>query len=371
MKIGFDAKWFFDGPASGRRIVRGLVGGLSRTGGVHEIHYFLDSASRSHRAEIEVPDAQQHYVWAKNNQVSNVLAVPRLADQLGLDVVVYQNFVPPSMITRHARVAFVHDVIFHESPQYFTPIERLYFSTVRPLTRNAERACTVSLHEKQRMVRLGFSTAERIDVVPYGIDDVFKSAEPRSLNQISTLKDMGVHVPYVLYVGRLTRRKNVSTLIQAMAHLQSPLELVIVGAPDKTAGDLPALARELGVERKVRFLGPIYDDRLAALYAGAVAFCFPTWDESYGLPPLEAMAAGTPCVVSDIAVLREMYQDAAVFADPQDPRAFAAAIDQLHKNPDHVAEVRVKGRQRAASFTWDRAAGQLLCSALAAAAARN
>ncbi len=361
MKFGFDAKWMFDGPASGRRIVRGLANSLCRVAGDHEIHLFLDALHEDKWDSIELPRAQQHYVWAGNNQLSNLLAVPRVADRLGLDVVAYQNFVPPSFAARHARIAFVHDVIFHESPRFFTPAERLYFSTVRPLTRGANRACTVSHSEKQRMVRYGFSDASTIDVVPYGIDDVFKKAAPDGAVAHATLRDLGVTAPFVLYVGRLTVRKNVDTLIRAMRHVVTrPLDLVIVGASDKTAPDLPALAASIGVADRVRFLGAIYDDRLAALYAHATAFCFPTWDESYGLPPLEAMAAGAPVIASDLPVLREMYGDAAVFADPHSEHAFARAIDTVAADTAGRADFQARGRARAAGFTWERAATLLI-----------
>jgi glycosyltransferase involved in cell wall biosynthesis len=247
----------------------------------------------------------------------------------------------------------------------------LYFSTVRPLTRRADRACTVSQFEKNRMVRLGFSPADRIDVVPYGIDDVFGRHDPNSASH-DVLHAFGIQAPFLLYVGRLTVRKNVDTLIRAMECVQtSPLELVIVGAADRTAGDLPALAAELGVAHRVRFLGPIYDERLASLYSAATAFCFPTWDESYGLPPLEAMAAGTPCIVSDIEVLREMYRDAAVFANPNDPKDFARAIDSVIADPARRAALAANGRTRASEFTWDHTADLLLTSAKRAVEARQ
>ena len=370
MKIGFDAKWYFDGPPSGRRVVRGMIGGLARLAQDDEVHLFLDARRESEWESIDIPRAQQHYVWAGNNQLSNLWNVPRAADDAGMDVVAYQNFVPPRLRARHARIAFVHDVIFDEHPHFFTTAERLYFSTVRPLARSADRVCTVSASEKARIARRGFAAEAQIDVVPHGIDDRFQS-KPGS-SDADELTKLGVQCPYVLYVGRLTRRKNVSTLVRAMAHVSlKPLSLVIVGASDATDASLPALARELGLADRIRFLGPIYDDRLATLYRNASAFCFPTWDESYGLPPLEAMACGTPCVVSDLPVLREMYGDAALFADPNDETSFARAIDELVQRSDDCAALRERGQTRAASFTWQRAAELLLASARAAVESRR
>ena len=363
MRIGFDAKWFFDGPPSGRRIVRGLVEGLTKFIDGDELHLFLDARFECESSSVGIPRSQQHYVWAQNNQLSNLFAVPRVADRAGMDVVVYQNFAAPSLVARHARVPLVHDVIFQESPQYYTGLERLYFAPLRALSKRADRVCTVSNSEKARMVRLGFAEAERIDVVPYGIDEEFRAhrhvaaAEPTR--------------PFVLFVGRLTVRKNVSVLIRAMQHVKTVgLDLVVVGASDRTCEDLPALAQALGVAHRVRFLGPMRDE-LPALYAAAAVFCFPTHDESFGLPPLEAMASGTPTVVSDIPVLREMYGDAAVYIDPYDECALATAIDFVIGNHDRAEVLRANGRARAASFTWDRAAVLLLASARCAVRERS
>lgn len=362
MKIGFDAKWFFDGPPSGKRIVRGLVDGLTRLAGGDELHLFLDARFAHEAAAFDLPPERLHHVWARNNLIANLVAVPRIADRVGMDVVVYQNFAPPPLAARHARVPLVHDVIFHESPEYYTRIERLYFAPLRSLSSRADRVCTVSWTERERMVRLGFAAVSRIDVVPYGVDDAFKASPPVPRGVPSR--------PYVLFVGRLTVRKNVSALIRAMRHVRArDLELVVVGASDRTCEDLPALARTVGVADRVRFLGPLHEE-LPTLYASASVFCFPTHDESFGLPPLEAMASGAPCVVSDLPVLREMYGDAAVFVDQGSEWSIAEAIDAVLGDRGLADALRVRGRRRAAEYTWDRAALLLLASARAAAGER-
>src|SRR3954466_11147940 len=124
MKLGFDAKWFFDGPPSGRRVVRGLVRALD--GALlpgEELHLFLDERHSHAWKDVDLPRAQQHYVWAGNNQVSNLWNVPRTADRVGLDVVAYQNFTPPRSIARHARIAFLHGTAFRDRPEFFTHAE--------------------------------------------------------------------------------------------------------------------------------------------------------------------------------------------------------------------------------------------------------
>ena len=372
MKLGLDAKWFFDGPPSGRRVVRGLIGSLCRRQDDTEIHLFLDQRFSSEWRTIGLPRDRQHYIWAGNNQLSNLWNVPRVADRLGLDVVAYQNFAPLRANARHARIALLHGVAFEDNPAYFTKRERLYFSTMRPLARGADRVCAVSASEKERMARLGYAAAERIDVVPHGVDDVFTGDASSHDESARILSALGITSPYVLYVGRLTAGKNVSSIIRAMQHVETePLTLVVVGESDGTDVDLPQLARQLGAEQRVHFTGAIYDDRLASLYSRASVFCFPTWDESFGLPPLEAMGCGTPCIVSDLPVLREVYGDAAVYTHPGDILALARAIDGLLANGQQVADLCTKGRQRVARYTWDNAADLLVDSARTAAARRS
>src|SRR6185503_16262036 len=170
------------------------------------------------------------------NQLSNVFVVPRVADRLGLDSVVYQNFVPPRPAAHHARVAFVHDVIFDSHPALFTWPERLYFKPLRFLTATADRVCTVSETERARLVRFGYALAEDVDVVPNAVSEVFV---PDANGSDAALRRLGVRQPFVLYVGRLNVRKNIATLVQAMARTRSPgLELVVAGAADATSIDL-------------------------------------------------------------------------------------------------------------------------------------
>jgi glycosyltransferase involved in cell wall biosynthesis len=365
MRIGVDAKWFFDGPPSGRRVVRNLAASLVTAGSGHELHFFFD---RRHRGEalpmsLPVPTDRRHYVWGRNNQLSNVLLVSRLADRLGLDAVVYQNFVPPPRLARHARIAFVHDVIFESDPNSFTARERLYFAPLRFLTAGADRVCTVSSSERSRLVRYHYASDERIDVVPNGVDRLWKPRACYPTERIArVLEHHGVAEPFALFVGRLNARKNVAGLVRAMALVRTRgLSLVVVGSPDATTGDLEGLASRVAPDR-VRFAGAVPDADLCVLYAACAVFCFPSTDEGFGLAPLEAMAAGAPTIVSELPALLETCGDAAMYVPPTDPAAIAAAIDDLIADETRRARLRALGFRRARELSWDRAAERLLMS---------
>ncbi len=359
MKIGFDAKWYFRGPPSGRRVVRNIVKQLFAVAGDDEIHVFTDRDFRNRELDVVVPPGQRHHVWAGNNQLSNLGVLPRLADRLGLDAVVYQNFVPPRA-RGHARIALVYDAIFETHPAYFTALERLYLGSLRYLVRTADRVCTGSHAERARLIALGYASADRIDVVPNAVDDVFLAGAAPDDERAGMLAGLGIPRRYILFAGRVTARKNVGTLVRALALLEEPIALVIAGATDDTAGDFAAAVRDSRLGERVHVVGPVDDEVLRALYASAAVFCFPSFDEGFGLPPLEAMALGTPCVVSDIPPLREVCGDAALYADPHSAASIAASLTRLLREPALAAELRSAGVVRASAFRWDASAAALL-----------
>jgi glycosyltransferase involved in cell wall biosynthesis len=368
MKIGIEAKWLFHGPPSGKRVVRNLIRGLAEVAGNDELHLILDERARGQELPIDIPEDRCHYVWARNNQLANLFVVPRVADHAGLDAVVYQNFVPPRAGVRHVRVAFVNDVIFESHPEFFTRSERLYFKSLRFLTSTADRVCTLSGSEAARLVRFNYATADRVDVVPMAVDDTFAPREHMSRPTMEALFErLNVPETFVLYAGRLNVRKNVATLIRAMALVATPdLELVVVGARDATSADFESIARDAGVSKRVRFFGAIDDEALSILYAAASVFCFPSFDEGFGLPPLEAMASGTPTIVSNAPAMMETCGDAAVYVDPKDAAGIARAIDALVADPEWRTALRYAGLERARSYTWNDAAHRLLGSVHAA-----
>lgn len=357
LKIGIDAKWYFRGPPSGRRVVRNLVKHTLAAPGGDEIHVFTDRDFRESPLDVAIAPGRRHHVWAGNNQLSNLAIVPRVADRLALDAVVYQNFVP-LRAHRHARVAMVYDAIFETHPQFFTPLERMYFAPLPYLTRNADRVCTGSHSERARLAALGYAHPDRIDVVPNGVDGVFLAVQTGDDERRELLRHFQLPERFVLFVGRVTARKNLGALVAAIALLDEPIHLVVAGAADDTVSGLLALIRENAMAKRVHAIGAVDDPTLRALYSAATVFCFPSFDEGFGLPPLEAMALGAPCVVSDIAVLREVCGDAAYYADPADPASLAQALHAAMVEPD--AGKRSAGIARAAGYRWEAAAAALL-----------
>ena len=164
--------------------------------------------------------------------------------------------------------------------------------------------------------------------------------------------------PFVLYVGNIKPHKNLVRLIEAFDELRrgelEDLKLLIIG---DQISKLPALRRAVHrhkLHKHVRFLGYLADDQLAILYRLASVFAFPSLYEGFGLPPLEAMASGTPVVTSNVSSLPEVVGGAAVLVDPYDVDAIVDGLRRVLTNPTLAAEMRQKGIARAREFSWER-----------------
>jgi alpha-1,3-rhamnosyl/mannosyltransferase len=172
-------------------------------------------------------------------------------------------------------------------------------------------------------------------------------------------------------VGTVEPRKNVPRLIEAHASLAAPLRarfpLALAGAPGPRAAEARERARALLPPGEVRFLGYVPDGTATALLAGAACLAYPSLYEGFGLPPLEAMACGTPVVASSAAAVRETVGDAAIVVDPEDVGALAAAIARVLEDPDLAARLAARGLARAARFSWAETA-RLTTAAYEAAA---
>jgi glycosyltransferase involved in cell wall biosynthesis len=223
---------------------------------------------------------------------------------------------------------------------------RLYYQWhVRPAVRRARAVLTGSEFSRARLIEWSGVDAERVVVIHGAAGDEFTP-------------DGDAHepgYPYLLYVGNHKPHKNLARLVRALATLRKrrSLRLLLVGPIEP---ELLGLARTHGVADRVVFLGEVPDDRLPALYRGAAAFVFPSLHEGFGLPPVEAMACGTPVVSSLATSLSEVVGDAALAVDPLDVESIADGIDRVMGDDQLRARLRERGFAQAARFSWDETA---------------
>jgi len=357
VRLALDAKWYHRGPPSGRRVVRSLAKAiLDRCGDASQLALIVrdeptaiieDESLR--RCDTVVV---QPYLPGWHNVARGASWVRRLSADVGF----FQYFSPWS--SPAPSVSHIHDILFFTHPEYFTYRERAYFSPLVWNARRADAVVTVSDAERQRILDAGLSIAERTFVVHNGVDDSFRPRESWSSDsQVIARMRACLPTEFVLYTGRINARKNISTLMRAMVTLgpKAP-PLVIVGEADWRQEGLGDLRQSLTRTGKLMELGSLADDDLAATYALATVFCFPSRQEAFGLPNLEAMASGTPVVTSNIPAHREICGEAVTLVDPDDAEGMAAAIEELLHDQELRARRRSAGLKKARAFTWTSAA---------------
>lgn len=244
-------------------------------------------------------------------------------------------------------VATVHDLHFLHEPGHFTARGAKVFTRFLELVRD-EAAAVVCPSEATRVdCEAAGIDGGRVHVVPWGVDPPGEPLKQARIDPV--LARHGLSRPYVLFVGTVEPRKNLGRLIEAVRSLGRPdVELVLVGP----AG----WDEQVGEAAGVRRLGFVPRADLDALYAGAAAVCYPSLREGFGLPVLEAMAHGAPVVTSAGTATAEVADEAAVLVDPLDVEDIAGGIATVLDDPEYADRLRERGRERAATFTWDRTA---------------
>jgi glycosyltransferase involved in cell wall biosynthesis len=250
-------------------------------------------------------------------------------------------------------VVTVHDVCHLALRESVSgPLTRSYARWM--MTHVARRAAGVlfdSHFSRDEMSRLGLSPTGHTAVAPLAVEPSWFAAK-------ATYPSNPLGKPYIIYVGNLKRHKNVPLLLRAFGRLTAevPHDLVVIGRREGLNADpaIDAAAAQLG--GRVMFTGEVTQDRLQQLVASASALVTASLYEGFGLPPLEAMAAGTPCVVSRAGSLPEICGDAVVYCDPRDEESVTSAIRQVLLDEPTRRRLRERGAARARSFQWDACA---------------
>jgi len=275
---------------------------------------------------------------------------------------------PP--VWRARAVLTVHDLSFLRVPECFTGALRRYLERVVPRSvRRADHVIADSHSTKRDLVELLGTPAGKVTVIHSGVEPRFRPIIDRAaLGPVRQRYDLPER--FIISVGTLQPRKNFATLVEAFARLKSEtgnwkpgarsLKLVIAGGRGWLYEEIFARVEALGLQGDVLFPGFVADEDLPALYNLAEAFVLPSLYEGFGLPPLEAMACGTPVVTSNVSSLPEVVGDAGLMVEPADVESLAVAIERVLEDGGLRREMVQRGLARAKEFTWERAARRLL-----------
>lgn len=258
-------------------------------------------------------------------------------------------------------VLTVHDLIFHRFPQYHKPLNYGYLRLAMPLyVRRADAVIAVSEATRRDLIELYGTPPQKVHVIPEAAAPAFRPATPAAAAEVR--RHYGLPPRFLLTVGTVEPRKNLPGLFHALAALrrEEAIPLVVAGSKGWLYEETFRTLEVLGLGDQVVFLGYVPDASLAALYTAAEAVVLPSLYEGFGLPVLEAMSCGAPVVCSRTSSLPEVGGDAARYFDPCEPEEMAAAILQVWRDEALREAMRAAGFQRAAGFSWERAAAQTL-----------
>ncbi|GAB4469218.1 MAG: glycosyltransferase family 1 protein [Anaerolineae bacterium] len=256
----------------------------------------------------------------------------------------------------------VHDLSFVRAPETAPASLRAYLNRAVPRSvARADHVLADSEATRQDLIALYGTSPEKISVLYSGVSAHFRPVrDTTALDAVRRRCGIGAG-PFILSVGTVQPRKNYLRLVEALHRLDRPdLRLVIAGGRGWLDDPLYARIDDLGLQDRVIFTGFVPDADLPALYSAARVFAFPSLYEGFGLPILEAMACGTPAVVSTASSLPEVAGDAALLVDPTDVDGLTHAIARLLDDEALRADLVARGRARVEAFTWDGAARQLL-----------
>jgi glycosyltransferase involved in cell wall biosynthesis len=337
---------------AGKRVRAGVSASESP---IHPIPF--DSQSKPNASFIRLPLTERAWaiLWHR-------LHLPLWVELFSgrLDIFHSPDFALPPV--RQARtVVTVHDLSFMRVPECSQPSLRAYLLRVVPSSvRRADLVLADSDSTRNDVIDLLGMSPDRVRVIYPGVDACF-----RRVQDTATLADVRqrYRLPerFVLSVGTLQPRKNFTRLIEsyARAGLDADAKLVIAGGAGWMYEDIFRRVEELRLQSAVYFAGYVADEDLPALYTLADLFVFPSLYEGFGLPPLEAMACGTPVVTSNVSSLPEVVGNAALMVDPRDVEALANAMKRVLGEPSLRSAMVERGLAQARGFTWSRAAEEL------------
>lgn len=284
-------------------------------------------------------------------------SLPRQVRRLRVDLLHGPAFSIPAAASIPVVVS-VPDLSFRLFPAYHPRGRRLYLDLVARVSLARARAViAISESTKQDVCRVYGVPAERVYVTPLGVSERFY---PRTESEKAEfLSRLGIG-PFIYYQGTLEPRKNLLTLVEAYRRLRQtgglPHKLVLGGAPGWGHEAIREAVERYGLEEQVVFLGYVSSEESPDWYGAADLFVYPSAYEGFGLPPLEAMASGTPVVTADTSSLPEVVGEAGVMVSPGDATALAGAMGSLLGDRARLAELAQAGRERALSFTWSATA---------------
>lgn len=319
------------------------------------------------------PNIEAKFVSINHTSILDSLWVFNIAHRFNAGIYLSTSFITPLFTGTRKRIATLHDLINITLPEYFSGKNIIYSSGARRYLRLrtwltvklSDYLLTVSKFSKEHIVNYFRLNANSVEIVYNGVNSIFS---PKTMSEETRVR-YGINRPYIMGLGNFRGYKNIGRLLQAFAILKDKgCDEILVLCGKFSLDMAQKIIRETvrkEIINSVILVNDLDDNQLREFYSSASVFVFPSLSEGFGIPPLEAMACGCYVVASSAASIPEVCGDAAIYADPRNPFAFAEAIWQLLTQPELQASLRKRGFRQARKFQWEESARQLikiLCS---------
>ncbi|MDX9893063.1 MAG: glycosyltransferase family 1 protein [Patescibacteria group bacterium] len=363
MKIGIDVRCLMEKHYSGiSEYTYNLLKSLLTIDQQNQYLLFYNSSKPVEMPEFNNPNVS-YRGFSYPNRVFNLamrfLKKPKIDELLGgVDVFITPSFLFSNLSDNCRQILIVHDLSFELYPNFFTAKKKLWHRLINPraMTRRADEIIAISENTKADLVQIYQVPSTKVKVVYNGINQIF--FQPIAASQLDKVKaKYKLHNPFILYLGNLEPRKNVATLLKAFEKISNQsIDLVIAGSQAWKYQNLYKIWEQSAVRERIKFLGYVDDPDRPALYALAKLFVYPSIYEGFGLPPLEAMACGTPVITSFNSALIESVGDAGLLIDPHNVNDLVSAINNILTDEDFRNRLATQGLSYSKNFTWEKAA---------------
>jgi glycosyltransferase involved in cell wall biosynthesis len=368
MKIGIDIRLIGKKRTGDEVVFFNLVKNLAEVDQNNQYLLFTDrDPQKNHdlKAEIEKLKLADNFkiifIDSPNRFWWNLWALPNYLKKNPVDIF-HTQYIAPFWLPKNLRLVLtIHDISFNYFPEYIRKSDLFFLKTLIPRSiRRAEKIITVSQSEKKNIVDFYDLPPEKVDCAYNGVDFERFSRVYSSEKKESIRKKYSLPEKFLLYIGTLQPRKNIPVAIEALKDLG--ISLVIAGNRNTHNFDpkIDEVIKKNNLSGKVIFPGWIDEEDKLALLQMSECFVFPSLYEGFGIPVIEAMAAGVPVVCSDIPVLREIVADAALFCDPKNSQEFAKNISKALTDENLRNSLVKKGTEVAKNYTWQKNAEKTL-----------
>jgi glycosyltransferase involved in cell wall biosynthesis len=361
MHIGLDCRILREEPSGMWRFALNMIKKIIEIDKKNSYIFFVNDNYGSNFVEQDI-NIRLYNLNLKLFSIAEQFILPSVLKRTKIDIFHSFSFAAP-LFSPCKTVITIYDLIHLLFPQNYSCKLALYYKLiVARCIRQTNKFLTISENSKSDIINLLGVSPEKVAVIYGAVDDLFQPMEKSNL-KMKMSKQFGINKDFMLYVGNMRPHKNLLLLIEAFyksLSLNPDLILVICAEKAYSFNAVSDKITKLGIEEKVFFVDNISDENLALFYNAARALILPSLYEGFGLPPLEAMACGTPVLASDIKPLREVLGDAALFFNPSDIEGMSRVMVKVLTDRQLQDNLSKKGSEWARQYSWEKSARELL-----------